>query len=205
MSFSGFTAQEFEVFGIPGLEERMDALRTFVQPKFKEIGQALVGDISALIGEEFYVHIAKHARRKVNPPNDSWLSFATSPRGYKMLPHFQIGLWSTHAFIQFAIIYECARKEEFGEKLLEHWASIRGQIPDDYIWYDDHIKPHPYPHGDVGTQIGKLAERLIKHKNSELLCGIQIPRQEAVKMTGQEFYEKAYETIKTLVPLYKLL
>ena len=38
------------------------------------------------------MHVAKHARRSVNPPIDTWVAFAPNKRGYKMLPHFQIGL-----------------------------------------------------------------------------------------------------------------
>jgi hypothetical protein len=32
----------------------------------------------------------------------------------KKLPHFQIGLWDTHMFVWFAIIYESPIKEEYG-------------------------------------------------------------------------------------------
>ena len=39
--------------------------------------------------KHFYPHVAKHARRSVNPPKDTWVAFATSKRGYKMLPHFK--------------------------------------------------------------------------------------------------------------------
>ncbi|WP_397261357.1 DUF1054 family protein [Peribacillus simplex] len=32
--------------------------------------------MSVLTGDEMYPHVAKHARRKVNPPNDTWVAFA---------------------------------------------------------------------------------------------------------------------------------
>ena len=54
--------------------------------------------------------MAKHARRTVNPPKDSWVAFAPYKRGYKSLPHFQIGLWRTHLFIVLVIIYEALKK-----------------------------------------------------------------------------------------------
>jgi uncharacterized protein YktB (UPF0637 family) len=205
VSFSGFTKTDFDVFRIPGLEQRMEALRANVQPKFREIGQALVGDVSALMGEPCYVHIAKHARRTVNPPNDSWLSFATSPRGYKMLPHFQIGLWATHAFVQFAMIYECPRKQEFGKRLLETWDELEPHIPEHYLWFDDHMNPKPIQHSEMGSHIEKMAERLMRTKKAELLCGIQIPWEQAAAMTGKQFLDLSYRTIQTLMPLYRLL
>src|ERR1700730_3405869 len=159
MKVKGFTKKDFAVFEVPGLDERMSALKERIQPKFKWIGQALVQDVSASIGEECYVHIARHARRKVNPPNDSWLSFSTSARGYKMLPHFQIGMWSTHAFIQFGIIYECPRKAEFANRLMQEWDDMKKKIPTTYIWYDDHINPKPYPHAEMDQHIAALTDR----------------------------------------------
>jgi uncharacterized protein YktB (UPF0637 family) len=205
VSFTGFQAQDFEVFQIPGLEQRMEALKEYVQPKFRAIGQALVGDVSALMGEPCYVHIAKHARRTVNPPNDSWLSFATNARGYKMLPHFQIGLWATHVFIQFAIIYECPRKAEFGEKLVQNWETIKNQIPGDFQWFDDHMNPKPILHREMDEQIDKLAQRLIKSKKAEILCGVQISKERAIRMQGEEFLTHSYHTVEKLMPLYRLL
>ena len=65
-----------------------------------------------------YPHIAKHARRTINPPNDTWISFSSNPRGYKMQPHFQIGLWETHLFIWYAVIYEAKDKAPKGQRLL---------------------------------------------------------------------------------------
>ena len=57
--------------------------------------------------------------RTVNPPNDTWVAFAANKRGYKMMPHFQIGLWETHLFVWFAVIYEAPNKAEFGKRLEE--------------------------------------------------------------------------------------
>jgi len=81
-----WTIDEFNVFSIEGLEHRMNALQTKIQPKFEEIGEHLSTYLSSRGTGEFYPHIAKHARRTVNPPNDSWVAFAPAKRGYKSLP-----------------------------------------------------------------------------------------------------------------------
>lgn len=202
--FSGFTEEDFTVFEIEGLEARMQALKTRVSPKFEEIGKALVPDLSAHYGEEFYAHVAKHARRTTNPPNDSWVSFATNPRGYKMLPHFQVGLWSTRAFVMFAIIYECVDKQEFGEKLARNWPKIKKKIPKDMLWYDNHVNPKPVPTRKMDEHIDAFTKKLINNKNGELLVGIEIPKAEAVQMTGEEFLELVRTTIYKLDSLYLL-
>ncbi len=73
MEFKGFTKKDFDTFQIPGLEERMEAIRERIQPKFHAIGQVLTNDLSVRTGNEMFLHIAKHARRTVNPPKDTWI------------------------------------------------------------------------------------------------------------------------------------
>ncbi|MFC4767650.1 YktB family protein [Effusibacillus consociatus] len=203
--FVGWKEEDFAVFEVEGLEPRMEALKARVRPKFEAIGSALAPDLSARYGEEFYVHVAKHARRKTNPPNDSWVSFATNPRGYKMMPHFQVGMWATHAFVQFAIIYECVNKKEFGEQLAREWSSLKREIPEHMLWYDDHIKPKSVPHPEMDEKIDIFTKKLIQNKNGELLVGIEIPKAQAIAMSGEAFLDKARKTMFELGPLYTLL
>src|SRR5690625_6876523 len=104
MSFNGFTSEDFKTFQIDGLSERMSAIQERIQPKFKEIGTHLTEDLSAMVGSEMYLHIAKHARRTVNPPNDTWLAIAGNKRGYKKYLHFQFGICYDIVFIWIAFI-----------------------------------------------------------------------------------------------------
>lgn len=112
-SFNGFEQRDFNVFTIDGLEERMEALRSRISTKLEAIANHLEADLSSLSGDEMFVHVAKHARRTKNPPNDTWAALASSKRGYKKLPHFQIGMWESHVFIWFAVIYESPIKVGF--------------------------------------------------------------------------------------------
>lgn len=41
MTFSGFTAKDFDVFEIPGLEPRMEVLIQQVRPKLEAIGEEI--------------------------------------------------------------------------------------------------------------------------------------------------------------------
>jgi uncharacterized protein YktB (UPF0637 family) len=84
---------DFDVFSIEGLDNRMEALQNQIQPKFQKLGTHFADRLSAHGTDEFFPHVAKHARRTVNPPKDSWVAFAPAKRGYKALPHFQVGLW----------------------------------------------------------------------------------------------------------------
>src|SRR5690625_7775230 len=76
MKFNGFSQKDFDTFLIDGLDERMKAIQTRIQPKFQEIGSYLTDYLSVQLGNEVFLHIAKHARRTVNPPQDTWLAIA---------------------------------------------------------------------------------------------------------------------------------
>src|SRR5699024_6638287 len=112
LTFSGFTQTDFDTFKIDGLNERMTAIQERIQPKFKKIGEALTEDDRAMVGSDMHLHIAKHARRTVTPPNDTWMAIAGNKRGYKNHPHFQVRLSNDQLFIWLAYIYELPRSEE---------------------------------------------------------------------------------------------
>src|SRR5690625_1842661 len=140
MSFNGFTSEDFKTFQIDGLSERMSAIQERIQPKFKEIGTHLTEDLSSMIGSEMYLHIARHARRTVNPPNDTWLAIAGNKRGYKKHPHFQVGLWDDRVFIWLAFIYELSRKSEIAATFLKHMNEIEQLETDHFVISLDHTK-----------------------------------------------------------------
>ncbi|WP_256761574.1 YktB family protein [Cohnella sp. WQ 127256] len=203
--FTGFERRDFEVFEIEGLEQRMDALIERVRPKFHQLGEHIAPFLGQLNGEEMFTHVAKHARRTVNPPNDSWVAFANNKRGYKAHPHFQIGLWSTHVFVQFAIIYECPNKNVFAERALTELDSIRKSVPAHFVWSKDHMVPTGLTHSKLtDSELTDLFNRLKNVKASELTCGIHIERGNPILADSGEFVKCVEETFRTLLPLYRM-
>jgi len=200
-----WTNKDFNVFQINGLEQRMDALNSCVRPKFNKLGENFSAFFSSHLGEEFYPHVAKHARRTVNPPNDSWVAFAPYKRGYKALPHFQIGLWSTHLFIVFAIIYEAPQKNLMAQRLLAN-KSLLQQLPNDFIVSGDHMSPEAISMEDAKEdKLDELLIRLRDVKKGEFLVGRHIPREEAIKLSVIQFQQLVEETFTTLLPIYKII
>lgn len=205
MTFTGFKEQDFNVFKTDGLEQRMDQIITHIRPKLEALGDKYADELTGLTGEEMFYHVAKHARRTVNPPKDTWVAFAPNKRGYKMLPHFQIGLFETHVFIWFALIYESPIKDSYGKTFIKKLSKIKKEIPDSFVWSDDHTKPDSYKHSEVKKKrLKEMAERLSSVKKAELLCGVHISKDEAVAMTEDEWYTRISETFKILLPLYNL-
>jgi uncharacterized protein YktB (UPF0637 family) len=205
MSFQGFTKEDFQTFEVEGLEARMEAIISRIRPKFEQLSYELLPTLEAQTGDEMYTHIAKHARRTVNPPKDTWVAFSSNKRGYKQHPHFQIGLWGTHLFVWFALIYEAPIKASYGKVFANKIEEIMTKIPSDYVWSMDHMKPEAMQQSEMDiTDFKKMADRLQNVKKSELLCGIHIDRNDPLLADGDKLLQKIETTFKTLIPLYQL-
>ncbi|SDG93259.1 Uncharacterized protein YktB, UPF0637 family [Alteribacillus persepolensis] len=202
MSFSGFQPHDFDTFYIDGLDERMQAIQKRIQPKFKEIGTFLAEELSMELGEEMYLHIAKHARRTKNPPNDTWLAIADNKRGYKKYPHFQVGLFDDHVFIWLAHIYEMPNKQQAAAALLDHIGDI-SSLPSAYVISLDHTKKDAFSVEDER----KLREGLIRFRDvqkGEFLIGKHIKKDNPLLQDGDAFLNEAKQTFETLLPFYRL-
>ncbi|ERI06933.1 YktB family protein [Aneurinibacillus aneurinilyticus] len=199
------TEQDFAIFSVPGLEARMDALKETLRPKLDMLGQELTPFLSAETGDEMFYHVAKHARRTVHPPKDTWVAWACNKRGYKMLPHFQVGLWETHLFIWFAIIYESPVKPVFAERLEQEWGALKEAIPEHFVWSFDHTKPDTFPHSEMDDEkVNELIHKLKHVKKSEVLCGVTLSREQVAAMSAEELLKTVEATFYTLLPLYRL-
>lgn len=203
--FTGFTQDDFDVFTIPGLEPRMDAIKERIRPKLEFLGTHFSKHLTLQLGEEVYAHVAKHARRTVNPPHDTWVAFSHNARGYKQHPHFQIGLWQTHVFITFGYIYEAPTKASFGRELERTAATVYADIPADFIYILDHTSPTSIPASDVGiTDIEAYGRRLREVKKAELLIGRRIEADRAKNLSGEAFIDLAENTMHSLFSLHHL-
>ena len=134
-----FSPKDFKAFEVEGLDQRMEALNDYVRPQLHQLGSYFEEYFTTQTGETFYAHVAKHARRSVNPPIDTWVAFAPNKRGYKMLPHFQIGLFRNQLFIMFGIMHEGRNKEEKVKIFDKHFDKLTS-LPSDYSVSLDHMK-----------------------------------------------------------------
>ena len=160
---------------------------------------------SAQTGDEFFPHVAKHARRTVNPPKDSWVAFAPYKRGYKAFPHFQIGLWGTHLFIVVAIIYEAPQKQEMADRLLQN-IELFDTLSDDFIISGDHMSPESVTLGDARDgKLHQLLTRLRDVKKGEFLVGRHISEEDAISMSPEQFTAMTEQTFESLLPIYNVI
>ncbi|WP_060680365.1 YktB family protein [Virgibacillus halodenitrificans] len=200
MNFDGFNQHDFDTFSINGLDERMEAIQSRIQPKFQELGSYMVDYLSAQLGNEVYLHIAKHARRTVNPPKDTWLAIADNKRGYKKHPHFQIGLFDDHVFIWLALIYELDHKKEIAQTFLDNYQTLE-KLPDYYRISLDHTKKTSISLKQLEK---KDVERFRDVKKAEFLIGQHLPSTDLRVKNGDKFIITVKDTFNSLIPFYQM-
>lgn len=203
MSFNGFSTADFAVFDLPGFQERMRAIKEIVRPKLEILGALMAPRLTEMVGVPMYAHVAKHARRTVNPPKDTWVAWSASPRGYKAHPHFQVGLWGTHVFAQFALIYEAPHKARFARTLRDNLPTLK--IPGDFVWSGDHTQPGAVAHGEMDeAALRAFLERLEKVQKAEALCGIHLKAGDPLLADGEALLERFTEVFQATLPLYRM-
>lgn len=202
--FSGFENEDFELFSIDSFAQRMATLKGQLSPKLATIGAWLKDELSQIAGDELFPHVAKHMRRTTNPPNDTWVAFG-GKRGYKMGPHFQVCVWSSHVLIQWGLIYEAKQKIPFAKALLKDPKAILRTIPEDFQWSKDHMNPTGIKQKDMSEgDLRDFAHRLIHNKNGEVMVGRVIPKEKAIQMNPTEFHDAAIDAWSHLARLHHM-
>jgi uncharacterized protein YktB (UPF0637 family) len=92
MPAAAFNASDFKAFETKGFQPRMAVIRTRIRPKLEAIGHSLVPGVSRATGAPSYAHVARHLRRTVNPPDDTWVALGPEARGYKKAGHFKVAV-----------------------------------------------------------------------------------------------------------------
>jgi len=126
--------QDFHVFDDPTLPGRLGKIQAQIDPKFLET-VADLQETFAQLAVPIYDHVSQHRRRTKNPPTDTWVAFSTSKRGYKMLPHIEIGFWDDRFFIWLAVLQEAKNRQALLSGLKE---DLVLQLPTGFACGSDH-------------------------------------------------------------------
>lgn len=197
-----FTQESFKVFDIAGLDERMSAIREEIQPVFKSIDEKIKNDLEEKLRETLYIHIAQHRRRSVYPPENTWSAISSKKSGYKMEPHFQLGIWPDYVFMYLSIIDNPPKKEQMAQQLLQHNLLLT-QLPEDTVINTDHTKDHYEL--IVETNIKHALERLKNVKKGEFQIGRVIKKESELWNEPEKAMEYMLATYRSLIPYYELL
>lgn len=190
-----FSPDDFQVLEIPGFEPRMTALRARLTPKLQAIGEALLPGLEAVLGERLYVHVARHMRRSVNPPSDTWVALSDQPRGYKMVPHVALGLFADRLFVRVGALYECSDRPAFAAALTAQLAALPGDV--EVVF--DHQAGGGVPVAELRSEPGRIAQAARKRSGDVVAERARM----AEDVAGTDVVRLALELLPPLTDVYR--
>ena len=104
------------VFDIEGFSDRMGPIRQTVRPALVKLAERL-SELMTERGLSVFPHVASHMRRRVNPPNETWLALGPAKRGYKAWGHMGVFIGKGGCSVRFVVKDEA----EGPKKVLGRW------------------------------------------------------------------------------------
>jgi uncharacterized protein YktB (UPF0637 family) len=208
MPAAAFNAGDFKVFDVGGFKPRMSEIRGRIRPKLEAIGHSLTPAVSRATGGPAFAHVAKHARRTVNPPDDTWVAFGPDVRGYKKHSHFKVAV-SRHAVrFLFEIGPEHADKKRWAaawKRNAPRLAPVLRRVKGLAWFKNEHDEEAAAPLADLSPeQLAELADELTRTRDGQLVLGRTVPAEQAARWTEAQYRDAALETFRALAPLYRL-
>ncbi len=208
MAFPGFTAADFKVFEVDGFAPRMAAIKGRIRPKLEAAGKELAPDVTRVGGAPAFAHVARHARRTVNPPDDTWVAFAADKRGYKKHCHFKVAVSRGAVRFLFEAGPEHADKRRWATawrrdapKLVPVLRRAKG-----LAWFKNEHDENPAALlADLAPDaLARLGDELTRTRDGQLVLGRAVPSAEAARWKPADYARAARETFHLLAPLYRL-
>ena len=152
--------------------------------------------------------MAKHARRTVNPPDDTWVAFGPDRRGYKKHCHFKVAVSRRCVRFLFEIGPEHADKKRWSAA----WKKNAGKLAPvlrrmkGLAWFkNEHDEEPAASLADLSPEaFGDLADELTRIRDGQLVVGRAISVGEVARWADPECRDTALDTFRAMAPLYRL-
>lgn len=208
MAAPAFASADFKIFDVKGFQARMNEIRERIRPKLEAFGHSLAPGIAHATGGEAFVHVARHARRTVNPPTDTWVAFCADARGYKKHPHFKVAVSRQCVRFLFEIGPEHDDKKRFGAA----WKKSAGKLGpvirrvQGLAWFtNEHDDEPSVMLSDMTAEsFAGLADGLTRTRDGQLVLGRVVAATEAARWKEAQYRSAALETFRALAPLCRL-
>jgi uncharacterized protein YktB (UPF0637 family) len=208
MASPAFVASDFRIFDVKGFQPRMTEIRARVRPKLDAFGGSLASSVSRSVGGEVFAHVAKHARRTVNPPDDTWVAFGPDKRGYKKHCHFKVAVSRHTVRFLFEIGPEHAEKKRWAtawKKNAGKLSPVLRRMKDLAHFKNEHDETPAAALGDMTPEaLVELADEIVRTRDGQLVLGRVVAADEAARWTEAQYRTAALETFRALLPLYRL-
>lgn len=202
MATLGFKPYDFEIFSVDGFSKRMGLLYEHVRPRLVRLGEELAPELSRKLHMEFFPHVAKHARRTVNPPPETWAAFGPSPKGYKRYGYLALCISGAGIHARAVVKPEADHRPEMGRLIRsrsgELTKAFRGTKIGRYSnWDFEHL---PQPAAADAEFFDSIAAALDK-KSGGLDIGFGWSVREALRLERAELLD----AFREMEPFYRIL
>lgn len=205
-----FKQDDFEVFDIQEFGVRMAAISTRIRPKLMSIGDELVPKLSALVDCSLFLHVARHARRTVNPPDDTWAAFGSHRRGYKKDVHFKFAVSRHCVRLLFEVGPEYYAKREWVRGWHAEFGDVSNRLREQrkLSWFkNEHDEVPALRLAELSdADLRRLPEELKRLRNDrgQFILGTCIEAGEFLKLKSKQVENLAVKTFEPLAPLFHI-
>jgi len=202
MAILGFTPVDFKVFGVEGFNERMQQIYAHVRPKLLRLGDELAPELARRLHIEFFPHVAKHARRTVNPPPETWAAFGPSPKGYKRFGYLALCISGAGIHARAVVKSEADMRPEMGALLKARSAQLAKAFNGTGIarydkWDFGQMPEEDAPDADFFSALCMSLEK----KSGGIDVGFGWQVKEALRLDREELID----AFRELEPLYRVV
>ncbi|MGH7779347.1 MAG: DUF1054 family protein [Candidatus Binataceae bacterium] len=202
MATLGFSRNDFGIFEIEGFSARMEQIAARVRPRLTRLGAELAPDLGRKLHIEFFPHVAKHMRRTVNPPAETWAAWGPSPKGYKRYGYLALCISKVGIHARVVVKSDADNRIEMARRIAAKSPALakalRGAKIARYDRWDFAAMPEEAP---AGEEFFDAMSAALKKKTGGIDAGFGWPVREAVHLDRAEIIDAFGE----LEPIYRIL
>ncbi len=208
MAGLGIGPEDFELFRIDDPKERANALEEQLSPKLRALGDEIAGGLSRVAGKELHPHLSKVARRKSIAPQEIFVAFSESQKGFRGIPYLAISVTREQLHARVAVRGESDRIAAM-KRALEREASNLARKGKPFRklrqysgWnYEELPEIAPAHSPAFWEELAAELAPLSRSRTPSVDVGVAWPREEARSLAVGD----VLGAFRDLAPLYKLL
>lgn len=195
-----FQTKHFEVFEQTEVDVTLHQIRRYIQPVLRKYGLKIHQQvIEKTVFHQIPIHVAKHIRRKVTLPFNTWVAIGGDGRGYKKFCHLQLGINRQYVFLVVALIDHPPYETEIMQAWMKKSDIIQG-LPEDFVFIGDHTDYPWLPMSEMSLQAINRRSQVDVKQDSMIGRIIEKPMMETMDEVDFDYWIES--TTAYLTPLF---
>jgi uncharacterized protein YktB (UPF0637 family) len=202
MTTLGFLRRDFDLFAIADFSARMAKIDELITPRLVRLGDQLAPELSRELHLEFFPRVARHMRRTMHAPDETWVAFGPSRAGYKRHGYLALCVSCAGITARAVVKPDAEHRTEMARAIKSRATELercfRGARIQQYTDWDCHKLPDP---GAAGADFFDGLGDALEKKSGGLDVGFGWPVREALTIDRAE----VLDAFRELEPLYRVI